>query len=302
MFGSEEKRAMAAAFFACFVFGLSFLFSKMALDVVSPAVLLTFRFGLAFLLLNLLRLTGKVRLRLKGKNLGWLLLLGLLQPVIYFFCENYGIQMTTATFSAVMIALIPIAALLGGMIFLREIPSPLQTLFLILSVSGAVMMALLKGSEGTVTVLGVVLLFGAVIASASYNALSRKISGDFSSFERTYMMFAVGLVFFFSVALWENDFQVIALFSYLKYPPVIAATLFLGAVCSFLAFLCLNYANTHLPVARTTSFSNVTTVVSVFAGVIFLKEAFTFGTLLSSLLIIVGIWGVQRFRREKKTA
>lgn len=293
---------MAAAFFACFVFGLSFLFSKMALDVVSPAVLLTFRFGLAFLLLNLLLLTGKVRLRLKGKNLGWLLLLGLLQPVLYFFCENYGIQMTTATFSAVMIALIPIAALLGGMIFLREIPSPLQTLFLILSVSGAVMMALLKGSEGTVTVLGVVLLFGAVIASASYNALSRKISGDFSSFERTYMMFAVGLVFFFSVALWENDFQAIALFSYLKYPPVIAATLFLGAVCSFLAFLCLNYANTHLPVARTTSFSNVTTVVSVFAGVIFLKEAFTFGTLLSSLLIIVGIWGVQRFRREKKTA
>ena len=293
-----EKKAMAAAFFACFVFGLSFLFSKMALEIVSPAVLLTFRFGLAFLLMNLLLLTGKVRLNLKGKNLGGLFLLGFLQPVIYFFCENYGIQMTTATFSAVIIALIPIAALLGGMIFLKEIPSLLQTLFLILSVAGAAVMALWKGGEGTVTPLGVILLFCAVIASASFNALSRKTSVDFSPFERTYMMFVVGLLFFLPVALWETGFRADTLFSYLRYPEVLAATLFLGAACSFLAFLCLNYANTHLPVARTTAFSNVTTVVSVFAGAVFLGEKLTFGTLAASLMIIVGVWGVQRFKRE----
>ncbi len=293
-----EKKAMAAAFFACSVFGLSFIFSKMALEIVSPAVLLTFRFGLAFLLLNLLLLTGKVRFHLKGKNLLWPILLGLLQPVLYFFCENYGIQMTTATFSAVMIALIPIAALLGGMIFLKEIPSLLQTLFLILSVLGATVMALWKGSEGTVTAPGVILLIGAVIASASFNALSRKISTSFSSFERTYMMFAVGLVVFLPVALWETGFDVVTLVSYLHFPAVLAAVLFLGAVCSFLAFLCLNYANTHLPVARTTAFSNVTTVISVFAGVLFLKEDFTLGTLAASLMIVVGVWGVQKFKRD----
>ncbi|MGN0961940.1 MAG: DMT family transporter [Clostridia bacterium] len=296
---NAEKKAMAAAFFACFVFGLSFIFSKMALEIVSPAVLLTFRFGLAFLLMNLLLLTGKVRLRFKGKKIGGLFLLGFLQPVIYFFCENYGIQMTTATFSAVIIALIPIAALLGGMIFLKEIPSLLQTLFLILSVAGAAVMALWKGGEGTVTTLGVILLFCAVIASASFNALSRKTSVDFSPFERTYMMFVVGLLFFLPVALCETGFRVDTLFSYLRYPEVLSATLFLGAACSFMAFLCLNYANTHLPVARTTAFSNVTTVVSVFAGAVFLGEKLTVGTLAASLMIIVGVWGVQRFKREK---
>lgn len=289
---------MGAAFFACFVFGLSFIFSKMALNVVTPAILLTFRFGLAFVLLNLLLLTGKVRFRLKGKAIGWLILLGLLQPVLYFFCENYGIQMTTATFSAAMIALIPIAAMIGGMIFLREIPSLLQAIFLVMSVGGAVFMALLKGSEGTVTVLGVILLIGAVIASASYNALSRKLSGEFSAFERTYLMFVVGLVFFCPMALWETGFDLGLLFSYLQYPEVVAAMVFLGAVCSVMAFLCLNYANTHLPVARTTSFSNVTTIVSVFAGVA-LGESFNAATLIAAVLIIVGVWGVQKFKKEK---
>ena len=292
---------MGAAFFACFVFGLSFIFSKMALNIVTPAILLTFRFGLAFILLNLLLLTGKVRFSLKGKSIGWLILLGLLQPVLYFFCENYGIQMTTATFSAAMIALIPIAAMIGGMIFLREIPSVLQAIFLVMSVGGAVFMALLKGSEGTVTILGVILLIGAVIASASYNAVSRKLSGEFSAFERTYLMFVVGLVFFCPMALWETGFDLGLLFSYLQYPEVVGAALFLGAVCSVMAFLCLNYANTHLPVARTTAFSNVTTVVSVFAGVA-LGESFTVATLIAAVLIIVGVWGVQKFKKDTKEA
>ena len=35
-----EKKAMAAAFFACFVFGLSFLFSKMALEIANRAYVL----------------------------------------------------------------------------------------------------------------------------------------------------------------------------------------------------------------------------------------------------------------------
>ena len=292
---------MGAAFFACFVFGLSFIFSKMALNIVTPAILLTFRFGLAFILLNLLLLTGKVRFSLKGKSIGWLILLGLLQPVLYFFCENYGIQMTTATFSAAMIALIPIAAMLGGMVFLKEIPSVLQAIFLVMSVAGAVFMALLKGNEGTVTVLGVILLIGAVVASASYNALSRKLSGEFSAFERTYLMFVVGLVFFCPMALWETDFDFGLLFSYLQYPEVVAAAVFLGAVCSVMAFLCLNYANTHLPVARTTAFSNVTTVVSVFAGVA-LGESFNIATLIAAVLIIVGVWGVQRFKKTDAAA
>ncbi|MBQ3225465.1 MAG: hypothetical protein IJB48_00245, partial [Clostridia bacterium] len=56
----------------------------------------------------------------------------------------------------------------------------------------------------------------------------------------------------------------------------------------------LNFANTYLPVSKTTVFSNITTVVSVVAGVVFLGEPFGAVTVCSALMIVVGVWGAQR--------
>ena len=67
------------------------------------------------------------------------------------------------------------------------------------------------------------------------------------------------------------------------------------------AFLLLNYANTYLPVAKTTAFSNVTTVVSVIAGAVFLGEKITPVTVVSGVMIIAGVMGVQMIgMREAK--
>lgn len=295
-----EKKAMAAAFFASFVFGLSFVFSKVALGFTAPVVLLAFRFVTAFLLLHLPLLMGRAKLSLKGKKLLPLILLGLLQPVLYFFFENYGILLTSATFSAVMIALIPIASLFGGVFFLREIPTLFQVVFSALSVAGVTLMALSQRGGGTVTALGVGLLLGAVLTQAGYTALTRKLSLTYSVFERTYLMFLTGCAIFVPAALISQGFDLLSLFSSLGHPEVWAATVFLGAFCSFGAFLALNYANTHLPVARTTAFANLSALVSVFAGVILLKEPFTLLTLTASLMILGGVWGVQKFKRKEE--
>ena len=56
----------------------------------------------------------------------------------------------------------------------------------------------------------------------------------------------------------------------------------------------LNYANSYLPVAKTTAFCNLTTVISLFAGVVFLGEPFGPVSLAASVMIVLGIWGVQR--------
>lgn len=96
------------------IFGFSFLFSKMALALTTPFILLSIRFLAAFLVLNLLVLTGKARLNLRGKPVRPLLLLGLVQPVIYFICENYGIAMTSSAFSGIMLGIVPVIGLGTG--------------------------------------------------------------------------------------------------------------------------------------------------------------------------------------------
>ena len=182
------------------IFGFSFMFSKIALDHVSPFELIATRYAIAFIGLTLVVLFTREKLRF-GKNFFLLLLMSFFQPVLYFVFETYGILMTTSSFSSVMISLIPVVSMLCGIVVLKEYPSFWQYVFTAVSVAGVFIMANHGTSDGTVTMLGFVLLLGAVLSAVGYNVLSRKISSDYTSFERTYAMAIIGFVSFMSMAL-----------------------------------------------------------------------------------------------------
>ena len=65
------------AAFTYFIWGFTFLASRIAQDYGTPFVLLFWRFALAFLLLNLLRLTGRFPVRFRSRKLWPVLLAGL---------------------------------------------------------------------------------------------------------------------------------------------------------------------------------------------------------------------------------
>ena len=86
---SEDKKGMLAAAAAYTIFGLSYLFSKMALNITEPTILLCVRFSLTVITLNLLVVLRIFKLDLRGKNLLGPIGLGFLQPILYFILENY---------------------------------------------------------------------------------------------------------------------------------------------------------------------------------------------------------------------
>ena len=129
--GKRELFATFAAFLSNFIFGFSFLFSNMALKVATPSVLLAYRFVFAFLILNILWLFRVIKLDFKGKKLDKVILMGIMQPVLYFYCENYGLLYSSVTFSAIMLALVPIGAMIYSAVFMKEPPTVLQVLFLL---------------------------------------------------------------------------------------------------------------------------------------------------------------------------
>ena len=140
--------------------------------------------------------------------------------------------MTTSGFSSVMISLIPVVSMLSGIFFLKEVPSLLQYCFTALSVLGVTVMTLSSKADGTVSLLGILLLFGAVISSVAYNIMSRKISDEFSPLERTYAMTLIGMLIFVFIAVVENinnPINVIIHFKDLSY-----TTAILSMFCSFL--------------------------------------------------------------------
>ena len=290
--------ATLAALTAQVIFGFSFMFTGIALENASPMTVIADRYIVAFLGLSLVMLFTKTKLRIE-KNIWKLVLMSLFQPLMYFVFETYGVERTNSSFSGVMISMIPIVSMIAGIFVLNERPSFMQYVFAALSVAGVVIAVLSGQKEGIVSGLGVILLIGAVLSSAFYNISSRKISSEFSAFERTYAMTLIGVVSFVLIAFFENrqnPVNIIAGFSESSY---LYAILYLGIVSSVAAFLLLNFANTHLPVAKTTVFSNITTVVSVIAGVVFLDEQITALVILGVTMIVTGVVGVQALNTKQ---
>ena len=283
-----------AACIVCHVFwGFSFMASRVALDTAPVFVLLSHRFLIALAVMSLFA-RGRVHfLSRSKKSLILLICLGLAEPVVYFFGEQYGLLHSSTIFSGVMIAMIPIVCTMLAIPLLGEKPSVGQVLFSLLSVAGVIGVGLTQKSSGTLDWIGVAALLLAVLSAVAYTLISRRLSGEVSAFERTYMMMLQGALVFTALSLirCRSDWA-----SYLKpfeSRDYLISVLFLAVGCSVLSYFLSGYAIGRLSVARQTVFANLTTAVSIFAGTVFLHEAFTWLTLLCCLLILGGIFGVQ---------
>lgn len=289
----NENLHMLMAFTGNAIFGFSFLFSKLALDVAEPFVLLAMRFSTAFVLMHLLRMTKLVPCDLKGKDLKPLILLGIYQPVIYFICESYGIRETSSSFAGIIIALIPIMGVALSGLLLKERPTTAQTLFSLLSVGGVIVMTAVDGM-GTFQWRGFLFLLGAVLSGAMFSVHSRRIADQFTAFERTYVMFGIGTVFFLTMAAIRNGTDWSLWTKPLTSGGFWMSILYLACVSSVGAFLLLNKALDVLDVTRSLVFANVTTVISVLAGVLLLHEQFTPIQAVGIVMVILGVYGVNR--------
>ncbi|HSL93079.1 MAG TPA: DMT family transporter, partial [Bacillota bacterium] len=178
------------------IFGLSFLFTKSALDRIDFLRLLGFRFGLAAIVVSLIAASGLIPVSFRGKSVSRVLSVALFQPIAYFLFETNGIMRSSTSQAGMMIALIPIAVVVLSRVFLGEKASVGQLAFIFLSVGGVMVVALSGSGAGSNGYAGLLFLFGAVCSAAFYNVLSRRSSAQFSPFEITFVMMWTGAIAF----------------------------------------------------------------------------------------------------------
>lgn len=280
-----------AALFANIIFGFSFLFSKLALAVAHPLIILAVRFVAAFLILNLLWAMGFIKINFKGKPIGKLCLMALAQPLLYFIFELYGINNTSSAISGVIISLVPIAVILLSRFFLKEKATALQIICSVISLICVATISILSNNGTGNTLIGIVLLIGAVICAAVFNILSRSLSGSFSPIERTYMMFLIGSIGFTLISLISlRSSCALELTAAISNANFWIAICYLSVLSSIGAFLLYNYATSNISTLRAASFSNIITVVSVIAGMVFLKEILKPEEIICCAFIILSVF------------
>lgn len=287
---SKTKIALFAALTANIIWGFSFMATRIAIGYTSPSMLLSIRFMVSFIIMLLLLVFGAGSISLKGKPIGRFLLMGLCEPVIYFIAETYGVKYTTASFSGLMISLIPIGTVLLSFFILKEPLSLRRLAWIIVSVSGVSIISLSQSSEGAISTKGIIFLLIAIVTASFYTILSRSIADKFTAFERTFIMMLMGFIAFTGMAVIDagSGFGA-ALAAALREPHIILPVLYLSVISSVVAFFCMNYAISYLEVSRAVIFTNITPVVSVISGVVLLGEPFSFIYIIGIALILTGL-------------
>ena len=291
---SKRVRAVLACLLGAVLFGFSFIFIKLCLTEVPLFTMLSWRNLIAVCAMTICIKFGWLDIHLKGKNIKPLLLLSLYQPVLYYILEAVGVKMTTASESGVMIACIPMVTMIFSTVFLKDKPTGLQILYMIMTVSGAIIVASVGGVQASGNIIGYIILILAVCCDAAFSITSQKLK-DFTGAEKTYIMCICGAVAFTGGAFIQNA-ATGTLVEYFTLPltnaEFLACVLYLSIGCNVIAFLSGNYAIAIIGATRRAAFAGVSTVVTVIAGIFILGETFSIIQAIATALILVGATGV----------
>ncbi|AJY75185.1 DMT family transporter [Paenibacillus beijingensis] len=294
------KLAYLLAVLNAAIIGLSFLFTKKALGYAHPLDTLTYRFAASFAVMSIPVALGWIKLKYRGKPLYKALLLAAMYPLGFFTFQAFGLQAATSAEGGIMYAFTPVVTMVFASVFLKEATTVLQKLSISLSVFGVVFIFLMMGESIDLSNMkGIFLLFLTCLAFAGYSVLARSLTKEFSPAEIGYFTIALGFAAFLIVSLTGHAVSgtLDRFFAPIASGTFLVSIFYLGVMSSLFTTLTANYILSKMEASKMSVFTNLSTVVSMAAGAMFLGEEMTVYHLIGSVLIIAGVVGTNRFGR-----
>ena len=247
--------------FAIILWGMSYIWTDKLLELGIPVFYFVFvRILIARIVLFLLNAAyGRIK-RIQRQDLKKFMLLALFEPFIYFVCETYGVELTSPTISAMIIATIPIFSIAAGRIFFKERITGINIAGVVLSLMGIIMVIMKGDIGGKDLIWGIILLLIAVIAEVGHASITKSLSGNYSSQIIVMYQFLIGSVYLLPLFLWKglDGFNAVVYFSGDVWYPIIC----LAILCSSLAFSLWVSTIKTLGVAKSSIFSALIPVVT----------------------------------------
>lgn len=281
---------------AVIFWGFSFIWTNsLLLQGFPPMALVFFRMSFAAILLLAVSLTAKKIQRIDKKDYKWFLLLVLLEPFIYFIGETYGLQIVNSpTLSSIIIATIPIFALIPGILIYKERITTINILGVFITLPGILLVVFDGGKISVDHYWGLVLLFVAVFSAVGYSMVVKKLAVNYNSFTIATYQHLLGALYFLPLFLLvdSGDFSLSSLNINTLKP-----LLFLAALCSCLAFILFINSIKALGIARTNIFTSLVPAISAFGAFMTGQEGLGIYKITGIAIVVSGVIIAQR---EKK--
>jgi drug/metabolite transporter (DMT)-like permease len=270
------------------LWGFSFVATKAVLRFFTPFSVMFLRYGsasmifiLVFLLTRFPKFTKRDRKRV--------FLLALMNPILYFIFETFGIKLTTAGEASIIIALVPIVVVVLSRPILGEDITRRQVFGVVLSITGVAVLVFAVPGGGlrwSPSIGGYLLVLGAVFSAALYTIASRDLGKRTPPIVITGMQTIYGGLFFLPFFLVEADATAWRTLPLSAYGGIIF--LILGATLA--GFFFYNYSLSKLPAARASLFLNAIPVVSIIGAFFVLGETLAPLQWAGAAIVIAGVY------------
>ena len=195
--------------------------------------------------------------KIELKDWKYFLLASFSEPFVYFLCEAESLAHVEPTIASVMLSFIPLLTPIFAFFLLREKVTVMNILGIVISVVG-VLMIILDGGELSADVVGILLLFIAVLASIAYTLVLRKIPEKYNTLTVVFYMFCTSLLFFVPTMLVREMSQVVAIDWTVKTTwDAFGAIVGLALSASCIAFLFFSYGVRAIGPTRANVFNNI---------------------------------------------
>ena len=286
------------AIMTIFIWGTTFVSTKLLLIDFSPLEILFLRFTLGLAALYAIN-THKLILK-EAKHLFYIIAAGLCGITLYFLLENIALTYTTAANVGIIVTVAPILTALFSQIIFKE--DKLTTTFFIgfiLAISGVFIISF-KDVSVTINPTGDILAFLASCVWAVYSILCKKIASfGYNTIQTTRDSFLYGIILMIP-AIYISPISFTA--DKILDPVNAFNLLYLGLGASAMCFVTWNIAVKILGPLKTSAYIYAVPVVTITTSYIFLSEKITFTTVSGTVLILLGLLLSENKLKLKSTA
>lgn len=289
---NTSKLAYLKIALAMAIVGSSVVFGKLIILSFPVFLASELRFLVSSIILILLLLLKEKQLPSIGlKDLMILFLQALTGVFLFNVLMLNGLKYTTAIEAGIITSTLPAVVALIALVLLKERLTKRKVLGIIFAVLGVLMINFIGGELGDVhSLLGNLLIFGAVLGEALFITLGKLVSNRLSPLTISTMMSIFGLIMFFPFSIKEAksfDFSSIGLGDWIN-------ILYFGMVVTVLAFLLMYQGLAKVSANSAGVLTSVLPLSSVILSFLILKEALLFTHLSGIVFVLIAIFIISK--------
>lgn len=275
-----------AALLTVFIWGATYISTKILLIEFTPIEILFFRFLIGFAVLIII-FPRRMKVLNRRHEL-YFAGAGLCGIMLYYLLENIALTYTTASNVGVISSIVPFFTAILAYYFLKE--EKLKPNFFVgflIATIGIILISLNGANTFNVNPLGDLLAVLATVVWACYTMISKKISNfGYAILPATRRIFLYGLLFMLPT-LFFLDFKIGI--SRFENSTMLFNILFLGIGASAICFVTWNFAVKKLGAVKTSVYIYLVPVITIFLSNIVLHEQITLQIILGTILILSGL-------------